>query len=142
MKSLGLFALTLSTAGSIFAAAASQDNWPQWRGPLLTGAAPKATPPTTWSETKNIKWKAKIPGEGHATPIIWGDKVFVQAAIATGKKSEDAAAAPAEAGSRRAGGQSARGAEAERDLSICADLPGSGDGQDALAGGGARDDSP
>ena len=67
------------------------DNWPQWRGPSGTGAAPAATPPTEWSETKNVKWKVKIPGEGTATPIIWNNQVFIQAAIPTGKKVEAAA---------------------------------------------------
>ncbi len=68
------------------------DNWPQWRGPLNTGVAPRANPPTEWSETKNVKWKVKIPGGGSATPAIWGDKVFVLTAIATGKKGEPTAA--------------------------------------------------
>jgi outer membrane protein assembly factor BamB len=44
-----------------------------------------------WSETKNIKWKVRIPGDGSSTPIIWGDKVFVQTAIATGKQGEPSA---------------------------------------------------
>ena len=32
-------------------------NWPSWRGPLGNGSAPKAIPPTEWSEIKNVKWK-------------------------------------------------------------------------------------
>ncbi len=70
------------------AAAAPDQSWPQWRGPLQTGVAPEANPPTTWSETNNVKWKVKIPGGGHATPIIWGDRIFLQTAIPTGKKVE------------------------------------------------------
>ena len=58
-------------------------NWPQWRGPLGTGAAPSSNPPTTWSETENIRWKVPIPGQGHASPIAWGDRVFVLTAIQT-----------------------------------------------------------
>src|SRR5260221_2196106 len=76
-------------------ATAADANWPQWRGPLQNGVAPQAEPPTEWSETKNIKWKTNIPGEGHATPVIWGEKVFVLAAIPTGKKVEPKAAAAA-----------------------------------------------
>ncbi len=68
--------------------AGESQNWPQWRGPLGTGAAPHANPPVEWSEEKNIKWKVAIPGSGSATPVIWGDKVFVQTAIPTGKKPE------------------------------------------------------
>jgi outer membrane protein assembly factor BamB len=62
--------------------------WPQWRGPLLTGAAPHADPPLEWSETKNVKWKVKIPGFGTSTPIVWGDRVFIVTAIPAAKKTE------------------------------------------------------
>ena len=58
-------------------------NWPQWRGPLGTGEAPHGNPPATWSETENIRWKVAIPGQGHASPIVWGDRVFVLTAIQT-----------------------------------------------------------
>ena len=54
-------------------------NWPQWRGPLATGVAPQADPPVAWDETKNIRWKLELPGKGHSTPIVWGDRVFVTA---------------------------------------------------------------
>ena len=63
-----------------------ENNWPQWRGPEATGYAPLGNPPTEWSETKNVKWKIGIPGRGHATPIVWDDKVFIQTAVATDKK--------------------------------------------------------
>lgn len=62
-------------------------NWSQWRGPLGTGAAPNATPPTSWSETKNIKWKIKIPGSGTSTPIIWNNMVFIHTAVPAAKAS-------------------------------------------------------
>ncbi len=58
--------------------------WPQWRGPLGTGVAPDAKPPVEWSETKNIRWKTELPGNGHSTPIIWGDRIFLTAAVPYG----------------------------------------------------------
>jgi outer membrane protein assembly factor BamB len=61
--------------------------WPQWRGPLQTGAALHGDPPLTWSETRNVKWKVEIPGKGSATPVIWGDTIFVLTAIPTDKKA-------------------------------------------------------
>ena len=64
--------------------AASDDGWPQWRGPLATGAAPAADPPVEWSETRNVRWKIEIPGNGSATPIVWGDHVFVSTAVPAG----------------------------------------------------------
>src|SRR6478736_9514930 len=67
-------------------------NWPAWRGPLANGVAPQADPPTEWSETKNVKWKVKLPGQGTATPIVWGDKIFILTAIVAEKPAESAAA--------------------------------------------------
>ncbi len=64
-----------------------ENNWHHWRGPHVTGAAVNANPPTTWSETANIRWKVRIPGMGHATPIIWEDKIYIQTAI-KGEKPE------------------------------------------------------
>jgi outer membrane protein assembly factor BamB len=85
-----LLGCALSFAGRAAPSGADQ-NWPQWRGPLSTGVAPDATPPTTWNETSNVKWKVKIPGGGNATPIVWDNKVFIQTAIATGRKVEQPA---------------------------------------------------
>ncbi|MCK6486347.1 MAG: PQQ-like beta-propeller repeat protein [Phycisphaerae bacterium] len=53
------------------------DHWPQWRGPHRNGVSPARNLPLTWSETKNIAWKTPLPGWGGATPIVWGDRVFV-----------------------------------------------------------------
>jgi outer membrane protein assembly factor BamB len=81
---------------AVLATAAPGGNWPQWRGPLQNGIAPLADPPTTWSETENIRWKVKIPGIGSATPLVWDNLVFVQTAIPTGKKVEAAPPAASE----------------------------------------------
>lgn len=88
-----LAALTGWLAGNTTAQAEPEAEmfWPQWRGPLLTGEAPQADPPVAWSETQNVKWKAGIPGEGDSTPIVWGSRVFLLAAVPAGTN----AAAPA-----------------------------------------------
>src|SRR6516165_264488 len=65
--------------------AEAQHNWPQWRGPLGTGVAPGAQPPIEWSETKNIRWKIAVPGKGHSTPIVWGERIFLTTAIPYGE---------------------------------------------------------
>ncbi|MFQ5798448.1 MAG: PQQ-binding-like beta-propeller repeat protein [Bacteroidota bacterium] len=62
------------------------DYWPTWRGPYATGVAPKGNPPMTWSETENIKWKVKLPGQGTSSPVVWGDRIFFLTAIKTDKK--------------------------------------------------------
>ncbi|HYV29030.1 MAG TPA: PQQ-binding-like beta-propeller repeat protein [Candidatus Eisenbacteria bacterium] len=82
-----LWVCAVSAASSL-----AEANWPQWRGPLQNGVAPMADPPVAWSETNNVKWKVKIPGSGRATPIIWGNQVFIQTGVPTGKKAEQPAA--------------------------------------------------
>ncbi len=59
-------------------AGSGSDYWPMWRGPGATGATEKGNPPLTWSETENIKWKVKLPGEGSSSPVIWGEKIFLK----------------------------------------------------------------
>jgi outer membrane protein assembly factor BamB len=63
------------------------DNWPHWRGPLANGTAPRGDPPIKWDAKTNIKWKTELPGRGSATPIVWGDNVFVLTALDTGRKA-------------------------------------------------------
>jgi outer membrane protein assembly factor BamB len=74
--------------------AEARANWPAWRGPMATGEAPKGKPPTQWSEEKNVRWKVEIPGRSHASPIIWGDRVFVLTAVETSKEPAQASAPP------------------------------------------------
>lgn len=83
-KELTLLSVLLTAANFATAATADQ-NWGQWRGPRADGTAPKADPPTEWSESKNVKWKLTIPGEGNATPIVWDNLVFLQTALPTKK---------------------------------------------------------
>ena len=83
--------------------------WHQWRGPAASGVAPHGDPPTEWSENKNIRWKTAIPGQGHATPIVWGDTVFVTSAIETNKQIE---LAPIEEPQQRRGRRGRRGRSA------------------------------
>jgi outer membrane protein assembly factor BamB len=71
--------LTSLTAG---ANSAGERFWPQWRGPHATGVSKHATPPAEWSETKNVRWKIAIPGRGSASPVVWGDRVYLLTAVA------------------------------------------------------------
>ena len=63
--------------------------WGNWRGPFSNGtASPTAKPPLKWSAQDNIRWQTPLPGEGASTPIVWGDQVFVTAAIPTGQAAD------------------------------------------------------
>ncbi|MCE2827455.1 MAG: PQQ-like beta-propeller repeat protein, partial [Verrucomicrobium sp.] len=59
--------------------------WPQWRGPLATGVSPTAQPPVEWSETRNVRWKLPLPGKGHSSPILLGERVIVMTAAPVGE---------------------------------------------------------
>lgn len=76
-------------------------NWGQWRGPHATGVSSTANPPLEWSESRNIRWKVEIPGRGHASPVVWNDRLFVLTAVPV--------AAPAEAQHAPRGGIQQRG---------------------------------
>lgn len=67
---------------------ASADNWPTWRGPDDNGMA-VGDAPLHWSDTTNIRWRAEIPGRGHSSPIVWGDRVFLTTAIPTSVVPEE-----------------------------------------------------
>jgi len=60
----------------------------------MSGVSPTGDPPIEWGETKNVKWKAKVPGSGTSTPVVWENQVFLHTAIPTGKKIESPAAKP------------------------------------------------
>ena len=67
------------------------ENWTQWRGPHADGhAGERARPPIQWDKEKNIAWVAELPGEGSATPIVYGNQVFVLSAVKTERKSTTA----------------------------------------------------
>ncbi|MHC4993779.1 MAG: outer membrane protein assembly factor BamB family protein [Planctomycetota bacterium] len=64
--------------------AADQQDWPWWRGPNHNGiAAPGQNPPQKWDETTNVLWKTPIPGRGHGTPIVVGDRIYLPTADET-----------------------------------------------------------
>ncbi|MBN9523372.1 PQQ-like beta-propeller repeat protein [bacterium] len=65
-------------------------NWHHWRGPDATGFAATADPPTTWGPDTNLRWKAPLVGRGSASPVVWGDRVFVLTAVKTDRKATPA----------------------------------------------------
>lgn len=58
---------------------AEGENWPAWRGPRGDGSSLEKRLPVHWNgpRSENIAWKVEIPGTGHASPIVWDDRVFV-----------------------------------------------------------------
>jgi outer membrane protein assembly factor BamB len=73
---LMILCVFLISEGRIFA-----QNWPGWRGDG-SGISQEKDLPLKWSEDKAVKWKTPIPGAGHSSPIVWGNRVFVTTAVA------------------------------------------------------------
>ena len=67
---------------------ADGDNWPQWRGPDGLGVSAAKTYPDQWAPDRNVAWKTPVPGKGHSSPIVWGDRVFLTSAIEGGPAPE------------------------------------------------------
>jgi outer membrane protein assembly factor BamB len=63
---------------AIFSVAA--ENWPQWRGPGLNGISNEKDLPVRWTRDENVAWKLPLPSWSGATPIIWGDRIFLNVA--------------------------------------------------------------
>ena len=75
-----LLILTMSLAAGVVASA----NWPAWRGPAGDGVSAEKNLPVKWSPTENIAWKLQLPQWSGATPVIWGDMIFLNVAEADG----------------------------------------------------------
>jgi outer membrane protein assembly factor BamB len=69
----GLVTISLATQ-------TAAENWPQWRGPSLNGVSGETGVPFTWSTTENVTWKLALPAWSGSTPIIWGDRIFLNVA--------------------------------------------------------------
>src|SRR5579859_896782 len=69
------FALIVLSAGL-----ASAGDWPQFRGPGGSGVSDEAGLPTTWGPAENVRWKTELPGRSVASPVVFGNKVFISAA--------------------------------------------------------------
>ena len=76
---IGMLRLLIALA-TLTGLAAANDSWPQWRGPNLNGTSSSTGLPVHWSESENVAWRTKLPSWAAATPIIWGDTVFVTSA--------------------------------------------------------------
>ena len=76
MNRLGVMTLLVASA----VASPAAENWPQWRGPSLNGISNEKNLPVKWSPTENITWKLALPAWSGSTPIVWGDRIFLNVA--------------------------------------------------------------
>lgn len=82
-----LLSIAAFTFGSLALHAA---NWPQYRGAQASGVDESVALPTTWniSTGENLRWQTPIPGLSHASPIVWGDRVYVATAVSASGKAD------------------------------------------------------
>ena len=85
MKFLVALALCIASAP-----AAYSQNWPSFRGQNGAGVSDAHALPATWDTEKsiNVLWKTPIPGLGHSSPVVWGDRVFVTTAVSSAANSQ------------------------------------------------------
>ncbi len=74
------FVLSALLAAGVARPAAAED-WPGWRGPRADGTVADAGYPLTWSGTDNVRWKTRLPGTGHSSPVVSKGKVFVTGCV-------------------------------------------------------------
>jgi hypothetical protein len=61
--------------------AQAQEEWPGWRGPRRDGTSTEPRFPLRWSATEGVLWKVAVPGKGHSSPVVWGDRVYLTTCI-------------------------------------------------------------
>lgn len=66
---------------SLVATHAWAEDWPQWRGPNGDNhAAPGAAAPIEWTETSGLFWRTRLPGRGHSSPTVFGERIYLTTA--------------------------------------------------------------
>ena len=80
MKRMLILAVLLTGLPAKLLAPAQAESWAGWRGPRGDGTSPEQKVPTNWDPAGAL-WKIEIPGRGHASPIVWGDRVCTVTAL-------------------------------------------------------------
>lgn len=82
---MNTFITSLVLSACVAVSAIAEENWPQFRGPGGQGISDSKGLPTTWSESKNVKWKTPIHDKGWSSPVIWGEQVWLTTAAEDGR---------------------------------------------------------
>ncbi len=67
----------LATGAALCVPNAGAENWPGWRGPRGDGSSLEKNIPIHWGAESNILWKVELPGKGHASPVVWENRIFI-----------------------------------------------------------------
>ena len=88
---MGAVAIAIFTSAGVHIAAAGEAagvNWPQFRGPEASGIAEGKPAPAAWDAERGIgvRWRVEVPGLGHSSPVVWGDRLFISTAVGPPQK--------------------------------------------------------
>ena len=85
-----LLLLTVCILPAVGQKTPQETDWPSFRGPNASGVAEGYRLPTVWNAatSENILWKTSIPGLGHSSPIVWGNRIYLSTAISGQEKPE------------------------------------------------------
>ena len=72
--------LLMASCLVVLSAASVNANWPQWRGPDLNGVSAERNLPLKWTAAENVAWKLAMPDRSGSTPIVWGERIFLNVA--------------------------------------------------------------
>jgi len=80
---LSILVTLITLVAASLCTSASAENWPAWRGPRGDGTSLEKNVPTKWDgpSGENIAWRVAIPGGGHASPIVWEDRIFLTSCL-------------------------------------------------------------
>jgi len=65
------------------------ENWSGWLGPGGLGVSSEGSIPIQWDMDTNLKWKTEVPGLGHSSPIVWGNRIIVTTAVSSDPAAND-----------------------------------------------------
>src|SRR5436309_2614769 len=86
MRLLALPLLLAAALPLVARDAATVPTWTHFRGPGMQGHSDDKKVPLSWGEKNNLLWKLDLPGDGHSSPIVWGDRIFLTGATGDGKE--------------------------------------------------------
>ena len=84
MRALSIFLIIFSAAAAEHRG--TDSHWSRFRGPNGTGISNDKHVPVQWTETKGILWKTAIAGLGNSSPVVWGNRLFLQSATEDGQE--------------------------------------------------------
>ena len=86
-----VLAILLALSAGLIAATSQPPEWPQWRGPFNTGMAARRCAAPAGTTPRSLRWKLAIPGRGHSTPVVAGNRLFLTTAVPTGQGTRPSA---------------------------------------------------